>query len=117
MLYICGTQYSVFACDIESNGMFSVLSPISIVNGICICHSRVAWKSVLSGGQIWTEPIDIFSQQSSFEVSRQQAVGRRPARPLSSYWPQLQVAPSGERYGGNRRPGRKQRQTTAGYMA
>jgi len=27
----------------------------------------------------------------------------------------LQVAPSGERYGGNRRPGRKQRQTTAGY--
>jgi len=25
----------------------------------------------------------------------------------------LQVAPSGERYGGNRRPGRKQRQTTA----
>jgi len=89
MLYICGTQYSVFACDIESNGMFSVLSPISIVNGICICHSRVAWKSVLSGGQIWTEPIDIFSQQSSFEVSRQQAVGRRPAMPLSSYWPQL----------------------------
>jgi len=29
----------------------------------------------------------------------------------------LQVAPSGERYGGNRRPGRKQRQTTAGHMA
>jgi len=29
----------------------------------------------------------------------------------------LQVAPSGERYGGNRRPGRKQRQPTAGYMA
>jgi len=29
----------------------------------------------------------------------------------------LQVAPSGERYGGNRRPGRKQRQTTVGYMA
>jgi len=29
----------------------------------------------------------------------------------------LQVAPSGESYGGNRRPGRKQRQTTAGYMA
>ena len=29
----------------------------------------------------------------------------------------LQVAPSGERYGGNRRPGRKQRQTTAGFMA
>jgi len=28
----------------------------------------------------------------------------------------LQVAPSGERYGGNRRPGRKQRQTTAGYI-
>ena len=25
----------------------------------------------------------------------------------------LQVAPPGERYGGNRRPGRKQRQTTA----
>jgi len=29
----------------------------------------------------------------------------------------LQVAPSGERYEGKRRPGRKQRQTTAGYMA
>jgi len=27
----------------------------------------------------------------------------------------LQVAPPGERYGGNRRPGRKQRQTTAEY--
>ena len=29
----------------------------------------------------------------------------------------LQVAPSGERYESKRRPGRKQRQTTAGYMA
>jgi len=29
----------------------------------------------------------------------------------------LQVAPSGERYEGKRRLGRKQRQTTAGYMA
>ena len=29
----------------------------------------------------------------------------------------LQVAPTGERYEGKRRPGRKQRQTTAGYMA
>ena len=29
----------------------------------------------------------------------------------------LQVAPSGESYEGKRRPGRKQRQTTAGYMA
>ena len=29
----------------------------------------------------------------------------------------LQVAPSGERYEGKRRPGRNQRQTTAGYMA
>jgi len=29
----------------------------------------------------------------------------------------LQVAPSGESYEGKRRPGRKQWQTTAGYMA
>jgi len=29
----------------------------------------------------------------------------------------LQVAPSGESYEGKRRPGRKQRQTTARYMA
>ena len=29
----------------------------------------------------------------------------------------LQVAPSGECYEGKRRPGRKQWQTTAGYMA
>jgi len=29
----------------------------------------------------------------------------------------LQVAPSGESYEGKHRPGRKQRQTTAGYMA
>ena len=41
--------------------------------------------------------------------------GHSPIASLFNWYfsSRLQVAPPGERYGGNRRPGRKQRQTTA----
>ena len=66
------------------------------------------------------------------DVGKPSAIGQ-PTRPTQPFHPsgvdkmssklesdvccRLQVAPSGERYEGKRRPSRKQRQTTVGYMA
>ena len=111
------------------------LSLASVKSRLVLPFWLVAWHSgrtSVSGRRTIPVLRSTCSWWVTTNVGKPSAIGQ-PTRPTLAFHPfgvdkmssklesdvccRLQVAPSGESYESKRRPGRKQRQTTAGYMA
>ena len=107
----------------EAFRMHSLMPPSFQVYRHIKVTRLVAWlsgRTSISGRRTFPVLRSTCSWWVTTNVGKPSATGQpsRPTQPfiLSGSIKWVQVAPSGERYEGKRRPGRKQRQTTAGYM-